>query len=328
MDVGLFLHSHGLVRHEPGGPQWVSLDAGDMRLAETAALAERAGFHSLWLPDHVLTTRVEHAGGVRLEGAARMRPPGCVMLDSLALLSWLAAATTRIELGLSVLVAPYRDPLVVAQQLATVDVLSGGRVLAGVGAGWLESEFDALGLTYADRGAITDECLAIYELAWTRPWFSHHGRHFTFDDVAVEPKPLRRIPRFGGGASRVAARRAVERCDGFMPRLEQASQDPPGRFAPLLEELRRHAARRGRDLAGFRLLTLADCRIGVRRTRFLSGSAEQIIDDLVQLAELGCTHCTLRLDTGSGDVPEVLEAIARIGDEVIPQAAQLQPAAL
>jgi len=334
VDVGLFLHNHGVVTRAEDGATWTSVPVDEMRMAEVVQLADRLGYHSIWLSDHVFTTREEYAGGRVSLGLDRVRPPGCVMLDSLAMMAFAAACSTRIRLGTSILVAPYRHPLVLAHQLATIDVLSQGRVIAGVGAGWLESEFDALEVPYGDRFEITQECLEIYDLAWTQPWVTYRGRHFDFADVAVEPKPAQRprIPLIYGGTSPAGARRAVGSCDGFCPRLAQEADDPAAHHDGLRETIRREAERTSRDLTEFRLLTLASCLLGDARAGagrpFLSGSSEQLLGDLERLAAHGYSHCTLRLDVRSGEVDELVEAVARFGDEVLPQAAAIDAAPL
>lgn len=324
MEIGLFLHTHGLFKRDNGIAEWTSVPAEEMRIEEVVRLAERLGFASVWLPDHILTTRVEHDGESQLIGARRMRPPACVMLDSLAVLAYIAAQTETIRIGTSVLVLPHRHPLVVAQQLATIDVLSQGRLTACVGAGWLKSEFDALGLSHDKRFAITDETLEILDLAWRQQWVTYRGRYFDFKDVAVEPKPVQRprIPVLYGGSTRAAARRALRHCDGIIPRLEQGPRQLEAQLDSLGSTLAFEAARLQRDLASFRLAALASCDIRDQDPSpsplFLHGPAAKVIDDLATLAGYGFTHCTFRVDVRTGSVDEYVEQVHRLGEEVVP----------
>jgi hypothetical protein len=123
--------------------------------------------HSIWFPDHVCMPISSTSAHVANESRARGYEPRHEILDGAVVMGAIATATTRLKLGTSVLIAPYRHPLNDARQLATVDVLSGGRLLAGVGAGWLEEEFAALGLSFKEHGRMTDECIEIYKRSWT-----------------------------------------------------------------------------------------------------------------------------------------------------------------
>src|SRR5438067_10786079 len=152
------------------------LEPGEMRLVELAQLAERLGYHSLWLSDHVCMGRDLGTKHTANESGTRAYPDRPVMLDVVATMGALASATERIRLAPSVLIAPYRHPLNVAHQFATLDVLSGGRVIMGVGSGWERGEFAAVGASYADRGPVTEECVEIYKLAWKQDWLSYDGR--------------------------------------------------------------------------------------------------------------------------------------------------------
>ena len=119
----------------------------------------------------------------------------------------IATATGRLKLGTAVLIAPYRHPLNDARQLATADVLSGGRVLVGVGAGWLEEEFAALGLSFKERGGMTDECIEIYRRSWTDEVVSFSGRHYRFENLSMDPKPRAEAPTADRLGRRLTSRR-------------------------------------------------------------------------------------------------------------------------
>ncbi len=177
-----------------------------MRMATTL---EGIGYQSLWTSDHIIVPAGE-----------RYIPES--MHEPLALVAWLAAHTTTVDLGISVLILPYRDPVFTAKFLASVDVLSGGRVVLGVGAGWLEQEFDALSASYADRGAVTDEYLRVIRNLWETETSSFHGRWKNYDDMRLFPKASNSrngatIPITVGGNMAPSMRRAAELGDSWHP---------------------------------------------------------------------------------------------------------------
>ena len=116
------------------------------------------------------------------------------MLDAAVVMGAVAASTSEIKLGTSVLVAPYRHPLSDARQFATVDVLAAGRLLFGVGAGWMAEEFEALGIEFAERGKRTVECIEIYKRCWSDDFVSFDGDYYSFNDISMDPKPLQELP--------------------------------------------------------------------------------------------------------------------------------------
>lgn len=329
MELGLLVPSQGVLARRDRAVERVSLSVEEMRLPDVFSAADSLGFAFLGFPDHIATAR----GGPRHAAAPGVYPKWperLEMLDPLTTMAAAAATTTRIELWTSILIAPLRHPLTVAHQLATLDGLSGGRVSAGVGAGWHESEFPSFGASYEDRGAHTEECLQVYDLAWTQDWASFDGRFVSFDDVSVLPKPVRqpRIPLLYGGDSVTAARRAARRCDGLYPRVDEGVADPAARHEALRDAVRREADRIGRTLDGFRLAILGSCELDPAPsvdTPFLSGSSDQMLDRLRELAEQGFSHCTLRPILREPTVDEYLEVAQRIAEEIIPQAGQLEP---
>lgn len=169
---------------------------------------ESLGYDTIWVSDHVIVP------------AGESYIPE-VMHEPLALLAWLAHATERVTLGISVLVVPYRDPVFTAKFLASVDVLSRGRVVLGVGVGWLEAEFDALSASYAERGAVTDEYLRVIRNLWETETSSFAGRWKRYENMRMFPKAAREregtIPIVVGGNQAVAHRRAAELGDGWHP---------------------------------------------------------------------------------------------------------------
>jgi probable F420-dependent oxidoreductase len=169
-------------------------------IIQLARRAEALGFASVWVHDHVFNA----AHVFRRIGN---KP----YYDPLTLLSYVAACTQRVSLGTSVLVLPYHNPLRLAKTAATLDVLSGGRLILGVGVGAVPQESEALGSPYAERGAITDEAIAIMKELWTKEDPSFAGKYYRFSGMPFSPKPLQKphIPILIGGNSRAAIRRAV-----------------------------------------------------------------------------------------------------------------------
>lgn len=189
------------------------LGADPDRIAEYARHAEACGFEGLYLPEHL----VLHPGA-QLHGFEV--PPTLPFLDPLETLAYVAAATDRLLLGTGVLLLPYRNPVVLAKQLATIDVLSKGRMrLLTVGVGALPAEAAATGVDYRTRGRRTDEAIDILRLLWSgdETGVSFRGEFFSFDNLVQFPKPYRAttLPIHIGGSSRPAARRAGSRGDGY-----------------------------------------------------------------------------------------------------------------
>jgi len=178
-------------------------------LVETAQLAEAAGIESLWTGEHVVLPSPQLAAGQPV-------PPDHPYLDSLLALSWAAAHTKNLLLGTGIVVLPHHNPVVFAKQVATLDVLSRGRVRLGVGAGYQEREFAAVGVSHEHRGPLTDEYLDALEQLWYRPAPEYHGRFVDFDGIDAHPRPVQRpIPVIVGGHVKASLRRAIGRGHGW-----------------------------------------------------------------------------------------------------------------
>jgi probable F420-dependent oxidoreductase len=210
-----------------------------------ATHAEAAGFESLWVPDHValpltVDSRYPYSASGRPSFAADTD-----WLDPFLALGWLAAATSRVRLGTSVLVLPLRHPLLVAKAAATLDRLSGGRLILGVGAGWLQEEFTLLGQPFAERGARTTEAIRLMRACWGDNPVRFAGEHFRLAEFAMSPKPLQgaALPIHCGGHSTAALRRLAAVGDGWQPII-----DPDG-FAERRSVLERELHQAGRSLA-------------------------------------------------------------------------------
>jgi probable F420-dependent oxidoreductase len=176
--------------------------AGSDAITRAARQAEDLGFADVWVSDHVVHP-------------AAQSYPSPHLYDPLVTLAWAAACTSKVGLGTSVMVVPMHNPLELANALASLDSLSGGRLVVGVGVGWSEDEYRALGYRFDDRGRRMDEILDLLRVAWRDDPASFHGAYVDFDDIRFLPKPAHDIPIWVGGAGEPAYRRAVERGDGF-----------------------------------------------------------------------------------------------------------------
>ncbi|MGW4406098.1 TIGR03619 family F420-dependent LLM class oxidoreductase [Nonomuraea sp. NPDC004702] len=183
---------------------------------DVAVAADELGFESVWLPEHlVFATDLSLAvyPGTEDPGIKPTTP----LFDAPAYLCWLAGLTTRVRLGTAVHLLALRHPFVSARAFATLDVVSDGRAICGVGAGWYRGEWAAAGLPFETRGARLDEVIEIVRRLWTEPVVAHSGRFYRFPEVAFEPKPVQgRLPVLAGGESAAALRRASRLCDGWI----------------------------------------------------------------------------------------------------------------
>ncbi len=179
--------------------EYLGFEATPEAIIASARTAEALGFDAVFVNDHII-----------VDGSSRSAP-WTNTYDPLVALSFIAANTTRIGLGVSVLIMPYRNPIASAKSLATIDRMSGGRLIAGIGVGWNEAEFNALGVPFHQRGARTTEYLRIWQACWAPGTVSFAGKFFAFSDMYVSPKPLQQPfpPIWIGGASDAALRRAA-----------------------------------------------------------------------------------------------------------------------
>jgi probable F420-dependent oxidoreductase len=229
-------------------------------IRRVAVRAEDLGFADVWVSDHVVQP-------------ASQGYPSPYLFEPLLTLSWAAAATERIGLGTSVLVVPQYHPLVLANALASLDALSGGRVTIAVGVGWSRAEYEALDQDFATRGARMDEALEIFERVWTDDPASFQGDHYRFEDLRLLPKPAHRIPVWVGGSADAALDRATSRGDGW-----QGISTPPEEVAAIVARLR---VQRPDD----------DFTISYRTGWDPQGmDPAQIVDEAAAYADAGVTH--------------------------------------
>jgi probable F420-dependent oxidoreductase len=215
---------------------------------ELAAFAEQAGFESLWTIEHVVIPADYRSAYPYSDDGRFGWPEDLDYPDPVMWLATIAGATERIRLGTAIVILPQRNPVVLAKELATLDAMSGGRLLFGVGVGWLAEEFAAIGVPFEERADRTDESIEVLRTLWADAEASFDGRWTCLDKALMYPKPVQRvagrpgIPVLVGGHSRAAARRAGRLGDGFFP-----ARATPDDLGPLLEVVRSSAAEAGRD---------------------------------------------------------------------------------
>ena len=212
-------------------------------LAHLAVTAEKCGVESLWTVEHVVIPQgyqspYPYAKSGKIPGGEDVAIP-----DPLLPLGYIAAITRTVKLATGVMILPQRNPLYVAKEMATLDLLSHGRTILGIGSGWLKEEFDALGLDFHARGARTDEAIEALRALWNDRESSFHGKHFDFGPVMSFPKPAQKggVPIHVGGHSPAAARRAGRLGDGFFPAIGEIPK-----LNELFAVMRGEAARHGR----------------------------------------------------------------------------------
>jgi probable F420-dependent oxidoreductase len=271
--------------------------AGPAEIAAVARACDDHGFDYVGVCDHIAVPR---------DLAERMTT---TWYDTVATLGWLAATTSRVRLLSHVYVLAYRHPLATAKAFSTLDVLSGGRVVLGVGAGHVEGEFDALGVSFADRGRTTDEALAAVRAAFHDEWSA--------GDLGQAPRPIQPggPPIWVGGSSPRALRRAAELGDGWLPQ-----GPPPVGMPAAIASIREQRERAGLSMEGFAVGGGISAYVGEPdwdvAPWVTSGSADAIAGQLTQLAAIGVTHVQVRPPSRSVD--ELVDQLGRFATDVAP----------
>ena len=335
MEVGLYGNTHGQSYRDDVNMFLHHTPVEEMDPVRVARTAERAGIHSIWYPDHVCMPFDSESLHTANQSGQRAYQRRHNMLDAAVVMGAVAVKTTTLKLATSVLIAPYRHPLSDARQFMTVDQLSGGRLMLGVGVGWMVEEFDAVGIDYEERNRRTEECIQIYKESWTGDLATFAGNYYSFKNVSQDPKPVQQPhpPIVFGGNTIRGARRAARFCDGLYP-LFLDSHVETDRFTPLQDEVRRELDAQGRSHADYLMLCAATGRITAagdpaseaKPRRTCTGTAEQILEDLAKIAAAGYSMAVCMLECPSGALSEQLDQIERFGAEVIPEAKKLKPA--
>ena len=286
-------------------------------LMQVAQAAERFGFESCWSSDHIVVpAAIASRYPYSKDGAFPVRADA-PWLDGLGTLLFVAACTERIRLGTSVLVLGYRPPVQTAKLLTTLDTLSEGRAILGVGVGWMREEFDALGMPFDHRGARADEMLEVFETLFTQARPSFDGRFYRFDELLFSPKPVNgRIPIWVGGDAPPALRRAARVADVFHAAFTSRES-----IAAQWAEVQRLAKEAGRDPASIGLSV---------RTRLLfdrdpiadgdlHGDEAQVGREVERWAAMGVTQLTLDVGAAGRGTEGQVEAMRRLAEGVRPK---------
>jgi probable F420-dependent oxidoreductase len=279
-------------------------------IRHTAVRAEQLGYDSVWVSDHVVVP------------SANVGNFGETVFDPLITLGVVAGATNRVRLGTTVLIVPYRQAVVTAKMVSSLDALSGGRVVLGVGAGWVAAESAMLGVPFAERGSMTDEYLRAMQELWTSPSPSFAGKYVRFDDLHFEPRPIQKPhpPIWVGGHSRAALRRTVELGAAWHP-----INRTPEELRAGVAELARLCRDRGRAIPP--ALTLRnDVRIlrsgesappSAHAGRVVAGEPAALVEQIAELAACGVEELVLELLAADGR--ELDEQMATFAERVRPR---------
>jgi probable F420-dependent oxidoreductase len=302
--------------------------SGPREMMETAQLAERLGYYSVWGDEHIAPTRAMFEKDPQ--------PPN--FYDLFVSLAFVAASTATIKIGAGVVCMPWRDPIWVAKQAATLDVASGGRFIMAVGLGALKDELVAINSRAVgyNRGEMLDEGIEAIDLLFNEAWATYKGRYYQFENVAMFPKPLQKpFPLFISGESDATYERIARWGAGFFvwPSLKYIEGK--------IENLKPYLEKRNRSLDDLEITTLAGMsiarthdeamerwqrsRVAERYKRMgvdpvdmnLIGSVEEVVDKIEKMRSLGLTHCALQR-FAAGSHGELMEQVQMVGEEVLP----------
>jgi len=299
------------------------------RLGIIARKGEEFGFDTLLTGDHILVPKNISSVYPYTEGGEFPGSGSGESMEQITLLSYIAGQTSKIRLVTSVLIVPHRNPLIAAKSLATLDLLSEGRLVVGVGVGWMREEFQALGLPpFEERGAVTDEYIRAFKVLWTEDDPHFEGKYISFDDISFLPKPVQKPhpPIWVGGESRPALRRTAELADGWYPLGSNPTfpMGTPEQLKAGLERLAGYAERFGRDPSTietiyrthqFELLKQA---AGPDRLPFI-GDADQIAGDIRQYQDMGVTSMVWDFLRQTDDLDSMLGLMEDFSTQVWPK---------
>ena len=294
-------------------------------LADIAKQGDRLGFYCMVMPDHILQpNQVDSTYPYSLTGdilAAGQSGDG-EWPEQITTLAYLAGVTERIRLVTSVMIIPYRNPILTAKMLSTLDMLSKGRLILGAGVGWMEEEFELLDAPpFAERGAVTNEYLRAFIELWTKDNPKFEGKYVNFSDITFLPKPVQKPypPIWIGGQSKPAIRRAAQIGDCWHPvGAIPAAPLEPEELAENLVLLRDYAEKAGRDPSKIQVSVKAplyDSGDSSGPRRRFSGSADAVRQDVQTYSDVGVTH--LIFDFRTADPHQTEDRMAQFAEEVM-----------
>jgi len=305
--------------------------ATPQNLATLAHKGEELGFAIISVSDHIIIPKAIASTYPYNESGTFAGSPTGECLEQLSLLSFLVGVTSSAKLLTSVMVLPHRPPVLTAKMLATIDVLSNGRLIVGCGVGWMREEFEAIGApAYDERGTVGDEYIRAFKELWTSDNPTFEGKYCRFANVAFAPKPLQKPhpPIWTGGESPVALRRAGRLANawypiGSNPRFPVAT---PEQFADYATTVKHHALESGRDPSALSFAYSTNwytdqqaLRLPTGQRRPLTGTPQQIADDIKGYQEVGVRHMMVNLQGET--LAQTLERMQRFADRIMPLAA-------
>jgi probable F420-dependent oxidoreductase len=305
--------------------------AAPQNLATLARTGEELGFAIISVSDHIIIPKSINSTYPYNESGTFAGSPSGECLEQLSLLSFLVGVTSSAKLLTSVMVLPHRPPVLTAKMLATIDVLSNGRLIVGCGVGWMREEFEAIGApSYDERGAVGDEYIRAFKELWTSDNPTFEGKYCHFANVAFAPKPVQKPhpPIWTGGESPAALRRAGRLANAWYP-IGSNPRFPvgtPAQFAEYTARVKRHAKEAGRDPSALDFAYSANW-LNDQQAQILpdgqrrpfTGTPQQIADDIKRYEELGVRHIMVNLQ---GETQaQTLERMQRFADRIMPLAA-------
>jgi probable F420-dependent oxidoreductase len=268
-------------------------------VVQAARTAEAAGYASLWTYERLLfpqTPLETYAELPNVPWPEHSRQAA----DPLAVLTAAAVATEKVRLGVSLLVASLHTPVQLAKTLATIDQISGGRVIAGMGTGWSTDEFQATGATRADRGRFLDETLDVFDAVWGPDPVTFRSPRVVIDNASVLPKPVAKLPVMLGGGGSKTLQRIAKRADGWLPLLTSPGPAGAASLCASWDRIREMASEHGRDASRMEMVvvgnvTFTERPAGPDRSAFV-GTLDQIMDDVRTAAEAGADELIVDLN--------------------------------
>ena len=283
-------------------------------VVKVAKLAEEQGFDSVWVGERPTFAA---PGSEGLYGIPGLPWPEAYkgMCEPLTAMAAAAAVTERVRIGSSVLVPALHHPAQLAAALATIDQISGGRVVAGIGSGWAHSDFDAVGVPFADRNRLLDEAFDVFEAVWGADPVEYKGGRITISGAFVGPKPVSKLPVIASGHGEKALDKVARRADGWTP-----AAIPVAMVARLWDQIREKATGYGRDVSAMECVVranigLSDQPIDGERQPMV-GSLDQVVEDFVGNAEAGATELLLELQATVRDADELLDRALEIKERL------------
>jgi len=291
-------------------------------LCDFARKVEDLGFGSVWAPDHIVIPLDETSQYPYTHDGKFTVSPSDPQLDVLVVLSYIASSTNRLKIGTSVIIIPYRNPILQAKMFSTLDVLSEGRVICGVGVGWFQQEFEALNAPYTERGNATDEYLEILKTLWSSSTPEYEGTHYNFKGIGFEPKPFQgSIPIWVGGHTKRAIRRTVKYGDAWHP-----TRQTPEYVSKMMDYMNEYCAEIGRSpdeitISLKRTLHFTDMGIDlsdrIQSDAALISETSKVISDIQKCADLGIDQLTF--DFQATNVNDCIKVMEHFADQVVPQ---------